>query len=52
MRIEANTFKKTREEGKAEAMQAVAKTMLVKHKPLNEIVEFTDLSKEQIEKLK
>ncbi|WP_375331706.1 hypothetical protein [Candidatus Tisiphia endosymbiont of Temnostethus pusillus] len=39
-------------EGKAEAMKAVAKTMLIKNKPLDEIIEFTGLTKIQISKLK
>ena len=38
-------------EGKAEAIKAVAKTMLIKNKPLDEIIEFTGLTKIQIEKL-
>ncbi|WP_341758086.1 transposase [Candidatus Tisiphia endosymbiont of Ditula angustiorana] len=38
--------------GKAEAMKAVAKTMLIKNKPLDEIIEFTGLTKIQINKLK
>lgn len=38
-------------EGKAEAMKAVAKTMLNKKRPVEEITEFTGLTKEQIEKL-
>ncbi|WP_341757026.1 MULTISPECIES: Rpn family recombination-promoting nuclease/putative transposase [unclassified Candidatus Tisiphia] len=39
-------------EGKAEAMKAVARTMLIKNRPLNEIIELTGLTKIQINKLK
>jgi len=60
LRIEANTLKKAENkareegvaEGKAERDIEIAKKMLIKGKDIAEIVEFTDLSKEQIEKLK
>ncbi len=60
LRIEANTLKKAENkareeglaEGKAERDIEIAKKMLIKGKDIAEIVEFTDLTKEQIEKLK
>ncbi|MGI4752116.1 MAG: hypothetical protein ACRYE8_00085 [Janthinobacterium lividum] len=50
--IEANTLKKAKEEGKVERSIEMAKKMLIKRKPMGEIMEFTDLTKEQIEELK
>ena len=50
--IEANTLKKAKEEGKIERSIEMAKKMLIKRKPVGEIMEFTDLTKEQIEELK
>ncbi|WP_395477113.1 hypothetical protein [Rickettsia endosymbiont of Pantilius tunicatus] len=50
--IEANTIKKAKEESKAERSIEIAKKMLIRGKPLDEIIEFTDLTKEEIEKLK
>ncbi len=38
--------------GRAEAMKVIAKTMLLKHNTINEIIELTGLSKKQIERLK
>ena len=56
LRIEANTLKKAEEkgkaEGKAERSIKMVKKMLIKRKPMGEIMEFTDLTKEQIEELK
>ncbi|WP_341749242.1 Rpn family recombination-promoting nuclease/putative transposase [Candidatus Tisiphia endosymbiont of Sialis lutaria] len=43
---------KGRAEGRVEAMKVIAKTMLLKHNTINEIIELTGLSKEQIERLK
>ncbi|WP_375333726.1 Rpn family recombination-promoting nuclease/putative transposase [Candidatus Tisiphia endosymbiont of Xenochironomus xenolabis] len=43
---------KGRAEGRAEAMKVIAKTMLLKHNTINEIIELTGLSKKQIERLK
>ncbi|MDN3031058.1 MAG: transposase [Candidatus Tisiphia sp.] len=43
---------KGRAEGRVEAMKIIAKTMLLKHNTINEIIELTGLSKEQIERLK
>lgn len=59
-RIEANTLKKaeakSREEGRVEGEEKkvieMARKMLAKDKPIEEIIEFTELSKDQIEKLK
>jgi len=38
-------------EGKAEGLEKVAKQMKIRNKPIDEIMEFTGLTKEQIEKL-
>ena len=55
LRIEANTLKKAEERGeargKAEEKIAIAKLMLKKNKPLEEILEFTGLTRREIEKL-
>jgi predicted transposase/invertase (TIGR01784 family) len=64
LRIEANTLKKIREEGREEGKEIgeaigkeaksieIAKKMLAKNRSIDEIIEFTELSLEQIEKLK
>ena len=60
LRIEANTLKKYeqtgrkegREEGREEGKAELIKIMLTKGKTIEEIIEFTGLSKEKIEKLK
>lgn len=40
------------EEGEKRRAEETARRMLAKNKPIEEIIEFTDLSKEQIEALK
>ena len=68
LRIEANTLKKTAEKALAEGISIgeargiekgetkkaveIAKAMLTKNKPMEEIVEFTGLTVKEIEKLK
>ncbi|WP_425360049.1 Rpn family recombination-promoting nuclease/putative transposase [Candidatus Tisiphia endosymbiont of Ceraclea dissimilis] len=49
---EARGEAKGRAEGRVEAMKVIAKTMLLKHNTINEIIELTGLSKKQIERLK
>ena len=39
------------QEGMKERSKAIAKKMLEKNKPIEEIMEFTELTKEEIEKL-
>ena len=56
LRIEANTLKKYeqkgREEGREEGKAELIKIMFTKGKSIEEIIEFTGLSKEKIDKLK
>lgn len=52
LRIEANTLKKARDDAKAERNIAIAKEMLIDKEPIEKIVKYTKLSKEEIEKLK
>ncbi len=53
LRIEANTLKKAEERGREEGVRsekvAIAKLMLSKGKPLNEIIEFTGLAEHEIQ---
>ena len=50
--IEANTLKKAEARGEEKKAIAMAKKMLAKGKHIDEIIEFTDLTLKQIEKLK
>ncbi|MCC8406162.1 MAG: hypothetical protein LN560_00740 [Rickettsia endosymbiont of Sceptobius lativentris] len=52
--MDAETKGEARGEAKGEARQKIsmAKKMLAKNRPLDEIMEFTDLTEEEIEKLK
>ncbi|HJD59660.1 MAG TPA: Rpn family recombination-promoting nuclease/putative transposase [Rickettsia endosymbiont of Omalisus fontisbellaquei] len=52
LRIEANTLKKARDDAKAEEKIEIAKEMLIDKEPIEKIVKYTKLSKEEIEKLK
>lgn len=40
------------EDGEKRQAEETARRMLAKNKPMDEIIEFTDLSKEQVEALK
>ncbi|WP_338053120.1 PD-(D/E)XK nuclease family transposase [Rickettsia bellii] len=50
--IEANTIKKAETTAIEKRNIEIAKKMLIKGKPLDEIIEFTDLTEEQIKELK
>ncbi len=50
--IEANTIKKAKEESKAERSIEIAKKMLIANESTDKILEYTELSLEEIEKLK
>ncbi|WP_017442610.1 Rpn family recombination-promoting nuclease/putative transposase [Rickettsia gravesii] len=56
LRIETSAFKKMKEEGRAEGKARrnieIAKEMLIDKDPLETIIKYTKLSKEEIEKLK
>ena len=45
-------WEKGREEGRIEGIQIIAKKMLAKGKSVDEVIEFTELSREEVEKLK
>ena len=49
---EARGIEKGREEGETKKAIEIAKAMLTKNKPMEEIIEFTGLTIKQIEKLK
>jgi predicted transposase/invertase (TIGR01784 family) len=51
MRMEISAIKKREEEVKEEKAIEIARRMLAKGKPIDEIIEFTELTKEQIETL-
>ena len=50
--MEKNNLQHAREEGEQKKAIEVAKKMLSKQKPIEEIMEMTELTREQIEQLK